>query len=50
MPAQTTQATLAGISVRLQKMEETLREILARVPAEPAGAVGPAPPPTPPPE
>jgi hypothetical protein len=31
MPAQTTQATLAGISVRLQNVEETLREILARV-------------------
>jgi len=48
MPAQTTQATLAGISVRLQDMEETLRQILERV--SPAPAQHSSRPPTPPPK
>jgi hypothetical protein len=47
MPAQTTDATLAAISVRVRNMEETLRELLARVP-DPRQQ--PSRPPTPPPK
>lgn len=36
MPVQTTQAALAAISIRLRDMEETLRQILDRVPPAPS--------------
>lgn len=47
MPAQTTQATLAAISVRVRNMEETLREILSRVSV---GGASTSQTPTPPPK
>jgi hypothetical protein len=47
MPVQMTQATLDVISLRLQAVEETLRELLARVP-DPRQQ--PSRPPTPPPK
>lgn len=43
MPAQTTQATLAAISVRVRNMEETLRQILERVPEAAASTSKPTP-------
>jgi len=36
MPVQTTQAKLAEISARLRSMDETLKQILARVPEQSA--------------
>ena len=45
MPVQTTQAKLAAISARLRSMDETLKQILLRVPPN----TWSAPPPTPPP-
>jgi hypothetical protein len=50
MPAQMTQATLDVISLRLQAVEETLRELLARVPDPRQQPQQPSRPPTPPPK
>jgi len=41
MPVQTTQATLAGIGLRLQNVEKTLKEILAKVSPTPSSAQKP---------
>ena len=42
MPVQTTQAKLAAIAARLRSMDETLKQILAKVPEQ---STKPAPPP-----
>jgi hypothetical protein len=44
MPVQSNQAALAGINATLRKMEQTLREILSRVPPTSESASRPVPP------
>lgn len=43
MPVQTTQAKLAAIAARLQSMDETLKQILTRVPEQWAKPATPPP-------
>ena len=43
MPVQTTQATLAAISARLSSMDETLKQILAKVPEQSPKPATPSP-------
>jgi hypothetical protein len=43
MPVQTTQAQLAAISARLRSMDETLKQILARVPEQSSKPATPPP-------